>query len=310
MVNKKVKLIFITGAGRSGSTILENVLVKIKGFFCVGEMSFVWDRGIQDNRYCGCGKRFNNCKFWSKVFHNSYKRTRKPNPKKMEKILKTFYIYKIPFILRKKPSEISWAIKHLENLYKEISKIQKSDVIIDSSKWPGYGVILSQLPSVELYTIHVVRDPRAVAYSWTKKKKYEPFDESDIYMKRQNIIFSSLEWITWNVAVEMLKRKIFKNYLLIRYENLVENPNKSIKAILEFVDEENKKTPIKNKKVNLRTNHCISGNPVRFKRGFVKIVEDNEWLIKFKLIEKIIITALAFPFMLYYGYKIKQTSKN
>jgi hypothetical protein len=301
--NQKVKLVFIVGSARSGSTILDNTLAQIKGFSTVGEVSFVWGRGVRKNRFCGCGRRFNKCKFWRRVFRKAYGKVEKPESKVMEEILKTISRYKIPIILKKKTPKIAWAISYLDRLYSSISEVENCDVIIDSSKWPSHGVLLSQLPSIELYVINIVRDPRAVAYSWLRKKKYEPFNKSNLYIKRQNVLKGTFEWIVWNAVCELLKGKMGNNYLFLRYEDFVEDPFDSVKKILKLVGEESKGVPLKNRTVNLGKNHSISGNPVRFKRGEVEIKLDDEWKYKLKKIDKFIVTVFTLPFIYYYGYR-------
>ena len=52
---------------------------------------------------------------------------------------------------------------------------------IHSSKLPGYGVLVRDTPGFEFYVVHVVRDPRAVAYSWMRTK----LQERDFYMQRR-----------------------------------------------------------------------------------------------------------------------------
>lgn len=46
----EVKVLYIAGWGRSGSTILDNVLGQVEGFFSGGELSYLWERGLSENR--------------------------------------------------------------------------------------------------------------------------------------------------------------------------------------------------------------------------------------------------------------------
>jgi hypothetical protein len=52
----------------------------------------------------------------------------------------------------------------LEKLYQGIRAYTGSKVIIDSSKSLLYGYLLGMLPTIDLYVLHIVRDPRGVAY--------------------------------------------------------------------------------------------------------------------------------------------------
>ena len=57
-VDQQLKVLYIAGEGRSGSTILGNILSQIDGFFSVGEMHHIWDRGFIENWRCSCGATF------------------------------------------------------------------------------------------------------------------------------------------------------------------------------------------------------------------------------------------------------------
>ena len=62
------KLVFIAGAGRSGSTLLELLLGQFDGVFAAGELHSMWHRGLIENRRCGCGLPFRHCAVWKSVF--------------------------------------------------------------------------------------------------------------------------------------------------------------------------------------------------------------------------------------------------
>jgi len=58
---------YIGGAGRSGSTVLALLLGKVQGFFPVGGVNSLWERGLLQNYLCGCGVHFRECPFWNEV---------------------------------------------------------------------------------------------------------------------------------------------------------------------------------------------------------------------------------------------------
>ena len=57
----KIVVLYIAGWGRSGSTIMGNILGQLPGFAHVGELSNVWSRGVIEDSLCGCGARFSEC---------------------------------------------------------------------------------------------------------------------------------------------------------------------------------------------------------------------------------------------------------
>lgn len=66
-MDEPVTVLYIGAFGRSGSTILGQVLGRMPGFVNVGEAWQVWQRGLRENERCGCGQPFRSCEFWSAV---------------------------------------------------------------------------------------------------------------------------------------------------------------------------------------------------------------------------------------------------
>src|SRR5215467_11381586 len=62
-----VRVIYLGGLGRSGSTLLERLLGELPGVVPVGEVVHLWRRGVAENGRCGCGAEFGACEFWTQV---------------------------------------------------------------------------------------------------------------------------------------------------------------------------------------------------------------------------------------------------
>src|SRR5438067_9142701 len=57
------------------------------------------------------------------------------------------------------------------SLYRAIADVTGAKVVVDSSKRPSDAALLPLLEGVDPYFIHLVRDPRAVAFSWRGQKR-------------------------------------------------------------------------------------------------------------------------------------------
>src|ERR671939_1190741 len=62
-----VRLFFLGGLGRSGTTLLERMLGQLPGVCPLGEVVHLWQRDLVDDERCGCGTRFSACSFWRQV---------------------------------------------------------------------------------------------------------------------------------------------------------------------------------------------------------------------------------------------------
>ena len=121
MPNKKIKVLNITGWGRSGSTILGSILGEIEGFFYAGEIRNIWNRVLIENRLCGCGVPFKECKIWNSIFFNAFGGTENIDPQKMRKLLKSYTRTRhIPLIVF--PQGKDFFSKHLEEYLSNLKK--------------------------------------------------------------------------------------------------------------------------------------------------------------------------------------------
>jgi hypothetical protein len=195
-------------------------------------------------------------------------------------------------------------VDNLGRLYRTIQAITGSRVIVDISKFPSYGFVLGMVPSVDLRVVHLVRDPRAVAYSWLRKRVH-PDPENAEYVPLRSPAASTLRWIARNLAAEALWRRSSKRYLMLRYEDFVAEPQQAVGQVLELVGEETAPRPhIVEHEVKLGVNHNVWGNPNRFRTGTVEISPDKEWAYHMKPGDKKLITLLTLPLLIRYGYPL------
>ncbi len=176
MGSAPVKVLYVVGLGRSGSTILSNSLGQVPGFFSGGELNFIWRHNVIENRLCGCGRPFHECPVWTKVMEEAFGGMDGVDPREMMRLqnlgTRTRHI---PQMLTKNGRrDLSERLEKLliayGRLYDAIGTVTDSRVIVDSSKEPAHGFAMGMVPGVDFYVLHLIRDPRAAAYSWSKKK--------------------------------------------------------------------------------------------------------------------------------------------
>ena len=315
MSDSKIKVLYIAGFGRSGSTLLGNVLGQVDGFVSVGEIRAIWEHGLISNKVCGCGALFNECEMWLPVLEEAFGGMGQVDPRKMIHLRESWARTKhIPLMLvppgrRLVKRRLAEYLEGLERLYRAVQTTTGSRVIVDTSKFPSYGFVLGMVPSVDLHVVHLVRDPRAVAYSWSRKR-LQPDPENPEYMVRYSPTASSLRWMARNLATEAFWRRSLKGhpperYLMLRYEDFVAEPQKTIRRILELVGEETAPLPhAAEHEVKLGVNHNIWGNPSRFRTGTVEIRPDTEWASRMKSGDRRVSTLLTFPLLARYGYPL------
>lgn len=304
----KIKILYIAGFGRNGSTILGNILGEMDGFFHAGELNFVWERNLLENRRCGCGEPFRECELWNRVFDEAFGGMERVEAHEMARLQRTPNLA-LHTALTWLPSRLTSMARgrrkfldHLEKLYEAVGHTTGSRVVIDSSKRPLYGYLLQKVPGIDLRVVHLIRDPRASAYSWLREKP-QPDSSGPAYMQRFNPLQSTLRWIAWNVLAEAFWKRSPKRYLRLRYEDLVQYPRESIEAILRMLNEEAPDLPLVDEThVKLGGGHTVEGNPNRFETGTVELRPDEEWTSGMKPVDIRLVTSLTLPFLNRFGY--------
>lgn len=302
----QVKVLFIAGPGRSGSTLLDMLLGQINGFYSTGELRFIWSRSFEQNQLCGCGKPFRECEFWTEVVREAFggfdqvnyawlEELREPAERHVSKGLSIRGESKLP-------ASHQEYFDACRQLYQAIHKISGCEFIVDSSKNTVHGFLLANLPQIDLFTVHLIRDSRAVAYSWRREKIRPEIYWEQKFMGQRKILTSAIRWNSLHRLSEELGHAS-KQYALLRYESLVTNTKKSLSGLftdlgieqpaLDFMDGSH---------ANLKTSHTVSGNPVRFTNKEIKIKPDVEWQHAMTNAHKWLVTLVTLPLLMKYGY--------
>ncbi len=166
--NPPVKVLYVAGLGRSGSTILANTLGQVDGFFSGGELNFIWKHALIENRLCGCGRPARECPFWGPVFDEEFGGRNEDLAREMMRLqysgARTRHI---PLMLTENGREKIQARlgKFLDNtgrLYGAIRSFSGSRVVVDTSKEPAYGYALGMVPGIDLRVRYedFIADPR------------------------------------------------------------------------------------------------------------------------------------------------------
>ena len=310
MPDGRIRVLYVAGFGRSGSTLLGNVLGQTDGFVSVGEIRNIWLHGLIQNKICGCGAPFDECEMWQSVLSEAFGGTDGVDPENMIHLRESWgRTMHIPLMLasptrRLIRERLAEYLHNLERLYRAVQTVTGSRIIVDTSKFPSYGFTVGMVPSVDLYVVHLVRDPRAVAYSWLRKK-LQPDPETPEYILRDSPTRSSLRWTARNLGTELLWRRSPKRYLMLRYEDFIAEPRKTIGRVLELVREETAPLPhVAEHEVELGANHNIWGNPNRFQTGLVRLRPDDEWASRMQPRDKALVTLLTLPLLARYEYPV------
>ena len=192
-------------------------------------------------------------------------------------------------------------LRTLSRLYRAVAEVSGSQVVVDSSKLPSYGFVLAQVPDLDVRFVHLVRDPRGTAYSWSRTKA-QPDGDRD--MQRMSVLKSSSLWLAWNASAPALFRDPSR-YRMIRYEDLVARPRDFVDQILDFAEHTGNGTPfVGERTVSLERSHAVAGNPNRLESGRVELREDHAWTTALGRSQRALVTAVTTPLLGRFDYPL------
>jgi hypothetical protein len=309
-----VKVLYIAGSGRSGSTVLDRILGQLDGFFSAGELANVWERGMVAGRKCGCGVRFDSCPTWTAVLEDAFGGAEGVDARRMVTLgRQRTRPARVPSVVagrsRDPDAQTVEYRRALERLYLAVQRQTGCRVIVDSSKSPLYAEVLATIPAIDLYLVHLVRDPRATAYSFLRRKQLPDFDEERL-MQRQPPLTSARRWGLWQSVTELLWRGRPGRYLRVRYEDFVSTPREVVGRLAELVGEAPARLPFPSEtSVRLGPTHSVSGNPNRFATGTVEVRADDEWVKHMRRTDRLLVTGLTWPLLLRYQYALRPAAR-
>lgn len=300
------KILYIAGAGRSGSLLLNNILGQVPGFFGCGEMYHLY-RTPLTQRYCSCGSLISECEIWKEILGRTVTADLSEWQKWMlgarNRFARTRYLmHWLVSPMREQLLQLSEEYRHqLRALYLNIALATESKVMVDASKVATYAVLLSRVKDLEVYIVHLVRDARAVAYSWQRKKRvHTPVGEIEAPVVSP--LHGMVRWIVHNLAVELCRRKLARPYIRLQYEQVVHSPREAVTKLLNFIGETDDLSFIQGRAVTMGIQHNVGGNPSRFQRGQVCLNLDNEWEKQMSRPSRALVTMLGLPLLRYYRY--------
>lgn len=298
----RLKILYIAGWGRSGSTLLDNLLGQLPGFFSTGELRYIWERGVIGGWTCGCGELVKSCDVWSRVLSHLAEDDQIPEARTVlawqQRVTRFRHTARLLALDEIGPADPILALYAdvVTKLYERIVDVTGASVIVDSSKRPSDAAVLALIPNIDLYVVQLVRDPRAVAYSWQQRQPG---------IDRHGVAASTGSWVAWNVACEGLRRRLPGRSMLIRYEDFVQDPRKKLKAIADLLGERRDLIEDSDSSVfMIGSTHTVSGNPARFKSGAVEVRPDTRWKTSISPWQRWSASAIALPLLRRYGYRI------
>jgi len=288
------KIIYILGAGRSGSTILATVLNDHKKVKNVGELHHFFSY-LKNDDLCSCGAKLSDCKFWGEIKNKLPVVLKNASDNYEQLAHKMEYHSAIPFyLLGMKPGTSFQKYEEAQESIIRALANNKDEYILDSAKYIGRFMALRKIFNNDVKGILLVRDVRGVIWSFKKKVQTQsPPSRTLIYY----LVINSLgQILTWFLPANQIMK--------VRYEDIVDRPNETLTNIGSFLELDYSEAINKiKKKRSFEVPHLVGGNRLK-KSDEVTLRKDDKWLKNMPTMQKICFYLLAFPLMLINKYKM------
>lgn len=297
-------LIYLTGRGLSGSTILDIALSQSKNVIGMGEFVI----GMSKKGKCSCGKRLLECEKWRQLF-SSESNLEPSDFEYLENESKVTNFFK--YFIANEKSFLRKAEKYLK-INSDVLRIKRrscnTDIIVDSSKEVTRGLILAR-GYEECVIIHLIRDPlKAISstlYHFDQgksfrfmRRKYQNKNARFIYL-----LISSFAWLIGNVLIELAGIYSRNKKIKIRFEDLCTSPNEEIEKIEKRIkhDLSGTKEFLQGKKA-AKNFHTVRGNPIKSETNLLFNKERAIGRDKLTFIQRTVVRVIVAPLRIAYGY--------
>jgi len=297
-----IKLIYVAGYGRSGTTLLDIALGEHPMIMGAGEVTtlarHVWEKG----EYCACGAQVRECPQWQAIvarwthgephgFLARYRRTQE----RTETLLAPARLLRLS----------GWRDHERQTvkLLRGMALASGRAVLVDSSKLPGRAFALAAMPGIDLHVVHVVRDGRGVAWSLMKghRRSVEKGVQRDLRPKP--LLHTALRWAMVNIAAELLCRRVgAERSIRVRYEDFVDDPRGTIARVVALVGEA-PHLPATDL-APFTPQHQVAGSRHRMQKALT-IRGDDKWKREMPGWKQRLFTLFCAPLLRRYGYTLR-----
>jgi hypothetical protein len=271
----------------------------------VGELFYLWQSGVERNFRCACGEHFADCPFWTKVGERAYGGWDRVDPAQVQRLQRRVdATSKLPFIVfprlkRGFGRDMRRYLDLIVPLYRAIAEVSGARVVVDSTKRPSLAYLLRRAEGIDLRLVHVLRDPRGVAYSWSQAVELPEGTALRQRMKTRSPLLIGRRWLTVNSMIAALGVPSVR----LRYEDLVSDPRRELAKIAALTATVDPLDFLDGTTFTHGGSHTVAGGRIRMNHGPITLALDEKWRRDYPAGPRRLVGALTWPLRRRYGYR-------
>jgi Sulfotransferase family len=220
------KIVAISGSGRTGSTLLSLLLSQHRDIFNLGQLRDLWSAWLVDAP-CSCGHALTSCPVYSTAIPAVFGAPAADGLQEIRRSMKAFFAdaarihdWSAAGATDAVAQQHAGFIARLGAMLDALQAATGAPVLIDASKSPEMALALSLTAGTDAYVLNLVRDPRAIAVSWSKRRGQVSagWEFSRIWAQRQR------QLARWSKALD-------GRFMQVRYEDFAADARASVAQI-------------------------------------------------------------------------------
>jgi hypothetical protein len=253
------EVIYIMGTARSGTTILEVLLKSNQDVFGVGEATYIFKDCFRDNVVCGCKKYSLKCSFWGKVQQNfDWKQYKLSEIIDLFRNIEWHHNFFLLFLNLVPKRKMRLYKEFNLRLFNAIQATSGKKIIIDSSKYAGRALALSNIFPGKIKVLCMTRSPRGLLKAFQNKDTRE--------QEPKSLLGTLLYYFYVLLSCRLVSLRTGGGLFQIKYDDLASRPAATLKAIENWsgLDLSQAKAMIDQDEF-FEIGHIVTGNRLRLK---------------------------------------------
>ena len=220
------KIVAISGSGRTGSTLLSLLLSQHRSILNLGQLRDLWSAWSVDAP-CTCGHRLSGCPVYSVVIPEAFGGNPAEGLHEMRRSMKVFFRdaadvrdWGATGAVERLAARHAGYIARLNSVLDALQRVTGVNDFVDASKSPEMALALGLTAGTDLRVLNLVRDPRAIAVSWRKRRgqALAGWEFSRVWAKRQQ-------------ALSRWAKGLGDRFIEVRYEEFATDARATIERI-------------------------------------------------------------------------------
>jgi hypothetical protein len=294
---RKIKVLYIAGTIRSGTTLLAQLFGEIPGFLNIAEGTYFLYRDHKAATLaCSCGRLSAECDVWREIV------TRIPPEASSlgSRLLRTRYFHRLWWNLRFRRRLPSYQplTSAITRTFESLLARAGGSVIVDSSKNVSTGFLLCQIPEIEVHVVHLVRHSHGIVDSWCRPNRYY----------RPSTLGRGLAfWCVDNALCQLLRSRA-ASYSLLRYEDFVRRPRECLERIASGVAGRAVAADfISSVRARVGSQHWLAGNP-RAQLNTDLLLQETDFRVPWPA--RLAASLVTFPLLWKFGYLWREAERS